>query len=166
MKYVLVSLMMSWNIAIAQSGDWQDSYPSMDFGDLLSHCQEIMGPDIQTCESTCLSFYGLLDVKYEVAFTYQGDAAELRSTKRRYLDDWIKTYLGDRYKDMFQHEITFSHDSVNYRIAVQEATLPYYSKELKKGDSVFLYLAFVGTIVEDGSLEYIFVANDFLKAED
>ncbi len=165
MKLLLAVFSLFSSVALSQSGDWQDSYPRMEFTDLLTLCENSMGEEALTCETTCLNFYGLMDLKYEVEFTYKGASSELTGTKKRYIDDWINVYLGDRYKDMFQHEILFSNDSVDYRIAVQEPTFPYYSDELKNGDSVYLYLLYVGTLIKEDVLEHVFVANDFLKVE-
>lgn len=165
MKLLLAVCLLFSSVAIAQSSDWQDSYPRIELPELITLCENSMGEEALTCETTCLNFYGLMDIKYEVEFIYMDSINDLVGIKKRYIDDWIKVYLGDRYKDMFQHEILFSNDSINYRIAVQEPTLPYYGDELKKGDSVYLYLLYVGTLIENDVLEHVFVANDFLKVD-
>ena len=125
-----------------------------------------MGEEALTCETTCFNYCGKLDMKYEVEFTYIGTTSALKGTKKRYIENWLKTYFGDKYNGFYQHEISFSNDSITYNIAVQEATLPYYAEELLTNDSVYLYLMCAGTLVEDDEFQHIFVANDFLKKED
>lgn len=150
-------------ISSAQEEDWHDNYTQIDFSELLEIAESVMGEEAKECESTCYNFSGLFNMKYKVEFQFMDSVSSSNLIKRKYIDNWVRTYLSGTQNEMFFREIQFAHEGKNYWFFVQEPTFPYYQEELAKGDSVYLYLMFAGTLIVNNEIEYIFVANDFEK---
>ena len=162
LKLILISFLTISSTGFTQ-GDWQDNYPKIDFSKLLDMAESTLGEDAKECENICYNYYGLFDMKYKVEFRYMDSISSENTVKKKFIDNWMKTYQSSAKNEMFLREILFTYKGTNYWFLVQEPTLPYYAEELDKGDAVFLYLLFVGTFVVDNEIEYVFVANDFEK---
>lgn len=141
--------------------DWTDNYRSISFADLLDTCSTTIPNDSVDCSKVCYNYCGLFDLKFKVEFEYLKSTTTANDTRKTYIDQWFKGYWQDKPNDMFIHEILFSNNGEKRWFFVQEPTLKYYNEELKKGDKVYLYLMFVGTLVVENKTEYMFVVNEF-----
>lgn len=90
---------------------------------------------------------------------------EIRNTPRDHeavIKGWVKTIgQNPRVSDRFLQQMKFEENDKTYWLAIQHALIPHVKKELKKGDYVWLYVAWVGTTKTD----WVFVVNEFEKAE-
>ena len=73
---------------------------------------------------------------------------------------WVKV-IGQKEEvsDLFVQEMKFEENGVAYWLAIQEPLIPYFEKEISKGDDVWLYVGWIGTTKED----WIFIVNEFDK---
>lgn len=161
--YASILFFLFYGLSFAQE-DWTSTYEELIYDEVIERCDSYLPNDSVECLNICVGFVGRFDLKFKVALEYKGKATKIEENRAYFIDKWVRTYWPTgEFNDMFQHEIQFSYDDLPLTIIVQEPTLKYYSKELKKDDSVYLYLMFAGILTVDGVTEYIFVANEFEK---
>jgi hypothetical protein len=75
---------------------------------------------------------------------------------------WIKTTgRSPEIAKVFDTEFLFLEDSVEYWLPVQSQVIPFFAKELKKGDKVTLYTIWIGGYKCAGKWDWIFLVNEF-----
>ncbi len=67
---------------------------------------------------------------------------------------------------MFEDEYLFTEDKVEYWLPVQNKVASYFGEELKKGDTVTLFVAWLGARKEAKDIDYIFLTNEFEAEEE
>lgn len=163
-KFILVLSLILTTYSFSQNDEWQNSYKLLSYDKTLEICKSYLPNDSTDCSKSCYNFVGIFDLKFKVPFIYEGSISEVAGNKSLYIDRWAKTYWpAGQYNELFKHLILVSNKKEKISVFVQEPTLEYYPMELKKGDKVYLYLMFVGTLVTNNVTELIFVANDFEK---
>lgn len=69
--------------------------------------------------------------------------------------------LGNEIVDLFETELLFKENGVEYWLPVQKQVIPYFAQELKKGDQVTLFLIWIGAYKNAGSWDWVFLVNEF-----
>src|SRR5262245_48894292 len=99
-----------------------------------------------------------------VKVTYTGEVRKISATRKQFIADWAKTrQLSKDLVALFDEELLFKEGKVEYWLPVQQQVIPYFQKELKVGDSVELYLIWIGARRELGVTDWIFLVNEFEK---
>jgi hypothetical protein len=88
------------------------------------------------------------------------------SPKRKELiKDWLTTTYGpkvrDEYLKLLDTEFLFTETLIEHWLPVQSPLIQPLQEELKKGDEVTLYVAWVGARKESGKVDWVFVVNKF-----
>jgi len=67
---------------------------------------------------------------------------------------------------MFAEEFLFSEDGIEYWLPVQSVLIPHLKTEMRKGQSLDLFTAWIGvTFAEAGNRQHVFLVNEFEKTE-
>ena len=101
-----------------------------------------------------------------VKVVYTGTSRKVSDQRKELISIWLKT-LGKPKEllDLFENEYLFTEDKVEYWLPVQKQVASYFADELKKGDTVTLFVAWLGARKEAKSVDYIFLTNEF-EAEE
>ncbi len=101
-----------------------------------------------------------------VKVIYTGTSRKVSDQRKELISIWLKT-LGKPKEllDLFETEYLFTEDKVEYWLPVQKQVASYFGEELKKGDTVTLFVAWLGWRKDTYSGDYIFLTND-IEAEE
>jgi hypothetical protein len=101
-----------------------------------------------------------------VKAVYTGSWRKISEARKEVISMWLKTVGKPKeYLDLFENEYLFTENKVEYWLPVQKQVAAYFGEELKKGDAVTLFVAWLGMRKEKESLDYIFLMNEF-EAEE
>lgn len=106
-------------------------------------------------------FYSAVRVKFI------GTSRLLSAEKRDLLKKWQETFGYDtKVLPLLENEYLVRECDKDYWVVVQKPVASYFSKELKNGDNITLYLMFVGGYKFTDKWEFTFVVNEFRKYKD
>jgi len=102
-----------------------------------------------------------------VKVRYTGESRALSAKKKEVIVAWLKVYgpKNPEYRDLFDNELLFTEGKEEYWLPVQAQVIPFFEKELQKGENVNLYLVWVGGRKNSGKIEHVFLVNEFEKEE-
>lgn len=102
-----------------------------------------------------------------VKVIYTGTSRKVSDQRKELISIWLKT-LGKPKEllDLFETEYLFTEDKVEYWLPVQKQVASYFGEELKKGDTVTLFVAWLGARKDAKSVDYIFLTNEFEAEEE
>jgi len=102
-----------------------------------------------------------------VRVIYTGTSRKVSDQRKELISIWLIT-LGKPKEllDLFETEYLFTEDKVEYWLPVQKQVASYFGEELKKGDTVTLFVAWLGARREAKSVDYIFLTNEFEAKEE
>ena len=102
-----------------------------------------------------------------VKVVYTGTSRKVSDQRKELISIWLKT-LGKPKEllDLFENEYLFTEDKVEYWLPVQKTVASYFGEELKKGDTVTVFVAWLGARKEAKSIDYIFLMNEFEAEEE
>ena len=99
-----------------------------------------------------------------VTVTYTGEKRAIPAKRKEFIGYWAKSRgLRQEIVDLFEDELLFKEESTEYWLPVQKQVIPFFADELKKGDTVELYLIITGSRTEDGVTDWVFLVNEFKK---
>ncbi|MGI9069484.1 MAG: hypothetical protein ACR2HX_24150 [Pyrinomonadaceae bacterium] len=100
-----------------------------------------------------------------VRVAYIGSARSLPKNKKDVLHSWAQRYAGapQHYTVPYGTELLFSEDGREYWLAVNKDLLPQFKAELKKGESLDLYVIRLGGIRTKGKWESVLLVETFAK---
>lgn len=98
-----------------------------------------------------------------VKVTYTGRSRSISPKRKELIKYWLKTTHSDRgeYIKLFDTEFLFTETLIEYWLPIQSPLIQGLQEELKKGDEVTLYVAWVGARKESGKVDWVFVVNKF-----
>jgi len=100
----------------------------------------------------------------QIKVVYTGSSRKVSDKKKEVIAAWLRVYgKPQEYLNLFESEYLFTEDSKEYWLPVQKQVASYFEKELQKGNKVNLYAAWVGARKESGSVEHVFLVNEFEK---
>lgn len=101
----------------------------------------------------------------KVKITYTGRSRSISSKRKELIKDWlIKTYgTNKEYVKLFDTEFLFTEDAVEYWLPIQSQLIQPLKEELKKGEGVILYVAWIGARKESDKIDWVFLVNEFEK---
>ena len=107
-------------------------------------------------------------LRAKVRVTFVGSSRPIGADEKRYIGYYSKTAAEDpaKYSALFQHDYLFKENGVGYWLPVEEGVAGYFSKELKPGDTVDLYLIRAGgTLTRSGWL-WVLLVEGFKSPQD
>jgi hypothetical protein len=100
----------------------------------------------------------------QVKVTYTGTSRKIPVAKKAHISDWVKMFKADMgLVDLFETELLFIENSVEYWLPVQKQVIPYFEQELKKGETVTLFTIWIGAKKIEGKWNWVFLVNEFEK---
>lgn len=99
--------------------------------------------------------------------TYTGTSRPIAIGKQRLISAYMETNGTPQFANKFPTEWRFVENGVEFWLPVQDVLIPYFGKELHKGDSVELFVELIGLTQpeRDGRRMHVFVVNEFNKSE-
>jgi len=100
-----------------------------------------------------------------VRVTYRGSARSLPKSKKDVIYSWAQRYAGapEHYTKPYGTELLFNEDGREYWLAVNKELLQQFKTELKKGESLDLYVIRLGGIRTKGKWEWVLLVEKFAK---
>lgn len=116
-------------------------------------------------EETMLIYSNILPSRVRV--TYTGSTRLAPQIKKEVLRQWARLYAGfpEGYTGPYETEMRFREGRKDYWLAVRTASLPLFTKELKRGEAVDLCLIRVGTARTPSKWELVLLVELFQKAK-
>lgn len=95
--------------------------------------------------------------------TYTGLSRPTPAKKQRFIAFYMDSYGTPEFTKKFMTELLFIEDGVEFWLPVQDVLLPYFGKELHKGERVNLFANWIGITYpeSDGSRLHVFLVNEF-----
>ena len=105
----------------------------------------------------------LLPSRVKVA--YNGEKRPLNDRSKIVIENWANRRAGmpEFYIVPYETEMLFTENGQNYWLAVRKEFVPQFEQELKKGDTLELFLIKMGNIRIDDKLEPVILVEKFLK---
>ncbi len=100
-----------------------------------------------------------------VKVVYELTSRALSPNKKNTIAAWANRFAGapQTYTAPYQREVAFSENGRRYWLAVRKEFLPRFDQELKKGDTVELFLLKLGSARNGDKWEPVFLVEKFLK---
>ena len=140
----------------AKGQDTWDRYKTRTLGEIVqqhSNTETLKGSD---------AFFTGDEFPSQVRVTYTGSSRKMSPARLEHITRWIKTTgRSPEIGKVFQTELLFLEGSVEYWLPVQSQVIPFFAKELKKGDRVTLYTIWIGGYKCAGKWDWIFLVNEF-----
>lgn len=100
----------------------------------------------------------------QVKVLYKESFRKVPDKKKEVIAAWLRVYgKPPEHLNLFELEYLFVENSTEYWLPVQKQVAAFFEKELQKGDKVNLYVAWVGARKESGSVDQVFLVNEFEK---
>ncbi len=104
----------------------------------------------------------------QVRVVYTGTLRPVSSARKDLLKMWaellnIKTTKGSDVTKLYENELLFTECGTEYWLPVQKQVIPYFEKELQKGDMVSLFIGRVGGEKVGDKWDWLFLVNEFQK---
>ena|SRR5687768_16538389 len=96
---------------------------------------------------------------------YTGKSRSVSEVKRDFLKKWAQTFTqnGDEYAALYEKDLLFMENGVEYWLPVQKKVIPYFSKELKEGEDVDIYIVRAGGVCIKKVCDWFFLVEEFQK---
>ena len=98
----------------------------------------------------------------QVRLRYFGTSRPISATRREVLRNWQKSFkMPDETVRLFEKEFLFKEGDKEFWLVVQQKVSSYFTKELKDGDWVTVYLFLAGGMRTTGKMDLVFLVNEF-----
>jgi hypothetical protein len=99
--------------------------------------------------------------------TYAGRSRPTLTKKQRFIAFYMNSVGTPEFAKKFMTELLFIEDGVEFWLPVQDVLLPYFSKEIHKGESVTLFANWIGITypARGESRAHVFLVNEFENSE-
>lgn len=170
MKIFLFSLAVILSVALnVVAQDSWDAYQPRTFKDLVTISERSQkDPDVvlrnPKNEPVLMLSYNAYQSK--VIAIYSGESRKIPVERMELIKNWLTTFSKPKeFADMFEDEYLFTENKIEYWLPVQKQVASYFPKELKKGDTVTLYVAWLGGLYKPNGFVNVFIVNEFDKDE-
>ena len=104
-------------------------------------------------------FFSVIRVKYT------GKSRSISDAKKDFLKKWAQTFSqnADEYAAHYEKDMLFTEGGVEYWLPVQKKVIPYFSKELKEGEEVDIYIVRAGGVCSKQVCDWLFLVEEFQK---
>ena len=162
-------LVWEFNAGKGEKSNW-DAYEPRTIKEITTTIAEksLKAPDVVRTDAKKNPSIVLSYNSYQsrVKMVYTNESRKVSPQRREVIDFWLGT-LGKPKEllDLFENEYLFIENKVEYWLPVQRTVATYFPKELKKGDLVTLYVAWLGGRYEPKGFDHVFLVNEFEKDE-
>ncbi|HVG19400.1 MAG TPA: hypothetical protein VNI02_10125 [Blastocatellia bacterium] len=97
---------------------------------------------------------------------YTGKRRAMSDTKKEMLKMWGQSFSipnAEEYAAMYEEDMLFTENGVEYWLPVQKKVLPHFAKELKEGEYVNIYIVRAGGICSRKVCDWFFLVEEFQK---
>ncbi len=139
--------------ALAALASGWESYEPVTLAQVIAVHADVGGVDrvINTAEE-----------KYRVQVTHLGGRRPLPESTRTLIVDWARAVgVESQLISAFKQEIEVAEAGKSYWLPVQDVLLPHMGRELAAGDSVRLYVMWIGYV----ETRWVFLVNEFERVE-
>ena len=100
-----------------------------------------------------------------VKVLYDGTTRPLVELRKQVIASWANKFAGapEFYTVPYQTEMLFTEDGASYWLVVRKESVAQFEQELKKGDTVELFLIKLGNARIDDKLEPVLLVETFVK---
>ena len=99
-----------------------------------------------------------------VKVIYMGTSRKITPARKQHLDMLVTSFnVEPEVISRYETEMLFIEGTEEHWLPIQKQLIPFFEKELKKGDVVVLYAEWVGAKKISGKWEWIFIVNEFQK---
>lgn len=113
------------------------------------------------------SSYSLLNadgLPSKVIVTFAGKSRKTPPEIKEFISEWEQALsLEQEITDLFDEEVLFVEDSVEYWLPVQKAIIPTIKQRIRKGEKVELLLLWIGARKKAGKVDWVFLVNGLEK---
>ena len=100
----------------------------------------------------------------KVRVIYTGESRKISSAKKQHLDMLVTSFNVDpKVIEQYGIEMRFMEGDDEHWLPVQAGLIPFFEKEIKKGEEVILYAEWVGAKKVSGKWEWVFIVQEFQK---
>jgi hypothetical protein len=164
----LALAVMTISISAQDQDSWKHYLPRTLDQIIKNHAAKVLDdPDIEMSfpdKSTAVLTRDSFPSKVKV--TYTGRSRTISPKRKELIKDWLTTIYPDRrdeYLKVWDTEFLFTETLIEYWLPVQSPLIQPLQEELRKGDDVTLYVAWVGARKESGKVDWVFLVNEFEK---
>jgi len=96
---------------------------------------------------------------------YMGSTRPISEGKKENMKTWAGMFTASKetYIKAYESDVLFTEGGVEYWLPVQKQVIPYFDKELKKGDEVDLFIIRAGGIYDKDKWDWIWLTEEFMK---
>ena len=99
-----------------------------------------------------------------IKVTYTGSTRSVSSAKKQHLDMLVTSFGADQSViDQYQTEMLFLEGTDEHWLPVRGQLIPFFQREVTKGDKVTIYAEWVGAKKIDNKWQWIFMVHEFSK---
>jgi hypothetical protein len=149
--FVSVLLIVNNDIAFAQS-TW-DRYIKRTFQEIIELHRGAIG------EADHL--YTAHDFAARVSVVYLGKQRPINTRKAQFLDNYFKGLGNPKVRSLLESEILVSEGNTQYWLPIQKDLLLHLEEEVKTGERLIVFVAWLGVYKEDAHFEWVFIINGF-----
>lgn len=160
-------LIWEFDAGKGEKTNW-DAYKTRTLNEITTTIAEksLKNPDVVRADPKKNPYIVLSYNSYQsrVKAAYTGESRKVSPQRKEVIDFWLGT-LGKPKEllDLFENEYLFIENKIEYWLPVQKTVAVYFPKELKKGDVVTLYVAWLGGRYQPGGFDNVFLVNEFEK---
>jgi hypothetical protein len=166
-KFVGFALLVMWVISQVLAQEGWDKYKHRTLKEITTVLAEasFKDPDVLITNHKGGSIILSRDTfPSQVKVLYRESSRKVSDKKKEVIAAWLRVYgTPQEHLNLVEAEYLFMEDSIEYWLPVQKQVASHFEKELQKGDRVNLYVAWVGARKESGSVDQVFLVNEFEK---
>jgi hypothetical protein len=163
-----LALALLTNFISAQCQDPWEKYQPRTLNQIIkNHASKVLDdPDIEmSFPGGSIAVLARYSFTSRVKVTYTGQSRSIPPKRKELIKDWLTTTYGSKVRDdyvkLLDTEFLFTETLIEYWLPVQSVLIQALQEELKKGDEVTLYVAWVGARKKSGKVDWVFVDNAF-----
>jgi hypothetical protein len=162
-KRILILLFVLFSTCICAVAQQQDDPWAKYVPRKLSELIKASKTDDLQQEPGVAIFTGSTTIKARMI--YVGQSRPVPEDKKSLIKLWMQSNgFSEEHFQMLAEEFLFSEAGVEYWLPVQSVLIPHFKKEMRKGDSLDLFTAWIGvTFAEPGKRRPVFLVNEFEK---
>lgn len=142
--------------ARAQGFPWEIFQPRT-LKEVISLTRDAIEPDTSMYLAT-----NQLESKVEVTFT--GQSRPILQARKDFINSWFGMLEHPKnYADLYEREYLYKEGANEYWLATSKPITKYFSKELKVGDKMTLYLISVGAYRTKDDFDCVLLVEEFQK---
>ena len=158
-------LLIALTAALLSAGDGAraQGYPPLSFAQMVQLDQELIRQQRQPERPGDLFFNPSSETGgAKTKAIYTGQSRPLDQRRQAFISAFASTSLGnDRYATLYQREYRFTAGGQDWWLPVQSQVASYFSKELKPGQAVSLYIRNAGAFRLSDSWDWVFLVEEF-----